>query len=108
MASKKPVADKKPVSAAKLAANRANAQKSTGPKTPEGKARVRTNAIKHGLRAADVILPNDPAESAEEFDDLRDSLIRDIQPANTLEHLLVDRLAVAHWRLRRAYRYEIR
>jgi len=34
-----------------IAANRKNAQKSTGPKTPEGRAAVRLNGVKHGLTA---------------------------------------------------------
>jgi hypothetical protein len=41
------------------AANRRNAQKSTGPKTPEGKAAVRLNAMKHGLLSKDVLLPGE-------------------------------------------------
>ncbi|HLH90832.1 MAG TPA: hypothetical protein VKX28_20450 [Xanthobacteraceae bacterium] len=40
------------LSAAKLAANRANAMKSTGPRTAAGKARAAQNARLHGLRAA--------------------------------------------------------
>ena len=37
------------ISAARLAANRANAQKSTGPRTPQGKLRAASNSLKHGL-----------------------------------------------------------
>ena len=96
----------KTVSARKLAANRANAQKSTGPKTPEGKQRTARNAITHGLYTNDIVLPDDPDESPEEFDALREALIHDIQPTNMIEKLLVERLAVAHWRLRRVYRHE--
>ena len=42
-------------------ANRQNAQKSTGPKTAEGKARSRFNAVKHGMRAATPVLPGEDA-----------------------------------------------
>ncbi len=40
---------KKPISEAKLAANRANAQKSTGPRTEAGKLKAASNSLKHGL-----------------------------------------------------------
>ena len=43
-------------------ANRQNAQQSTGPKTPEGKAAVRLNALTYGLRARNLILPNEDSE----------------------------------------------
>jgi hypothetical protein len=43
----------------KAQTNRQNALKSTGPKTPEGKASVRHNALKHGLLAQEVLLPEE-------------------------------------------------
>ena len=52
-------------SPARLAANRANAQKSTGPKTEEGKARSRANALKHGLTGAGIALPGEDAAAIE-------------------------------------------
>ena len=48
-------------SPARLAANRANAQKSTGPRTEAGKARSRANAVKHGLTGAGIALPGEDA-----------------------------------------------
>jgi len=48
---------------AQFAANRANAKKSTGPRSVEGKAASRFNALKHGIDAQSIVLPNeDPAE----------------------------------------------
>ena len=38
-------------------ANRRNALKSTGPKTPNGKAAIRYNATKHGLLSREILLP---------------------------------------------------
>ena len=47
---------------AQIAANRANAQKSTGPTSAEGKSISRFNALKHGLDAQSLIIPGeDPA-----------------------------------------------
>ncbi len=40
-------------------ANRRNAQKSTGPRTPQGKAAVSQNAVKHGLLAAHVVITSE-------------------------------------------------
>ena len=45
-----------PVSEARIAANRANAARSTGPKTAEGKEKSRANALKHGLTGSGVVL----------------------------------------------------
>jgi hypothetical protein len=72
---------KKPLSERQLAANRANAQKSTGPRTPEGKARTRFNSLKHGLTAVDVCLPG---ESREEYDQRRMEYFEDYRPATLL------------------------
>jgi hypothetical protein len=48
-------------------ANRKNALKSSGPKTPEGKAVVRRNAIEHGLLAREVLLPGEDEEALNEL-----------------------------------------
>jgi hypothetical protein len=47
----------------KIEANRRNALKSTGPRTTEGKAAVRLNALRHGLRSEEVLLPGEDEES---------------------------------------------
>ncbi len=86
-----------------IAANRANAQHSTGPRTAEGKAVVARNALKHGLRAQTSILPD---EDAAAFDALGDSLIDDLAPNGALEMALVERMAVLLWRVARASRRE--
>ena len=52
-------------SPAKIAANQANARRSTGPRTEAGKARSRANAVKHGLTSAGVALPGEDAAQIE-------------------------------------------
>ncbi len=60
-----------------IAANRKNAKKSTGPKSPSGKATTKLNGLKHGLRAEQVVLPTeDPAE----FRSFVDAWMSDWQP----------------------------
>ena len=78
--------------------NRFNAQRSTGPKTPEGKAHSSQNAFKHGLYSKQLIREGeDPAE----FEQFRATLRSEHQPANTTEEILVDELVHHFWRLRR-------
>lgn len=87
-----------------IAANRRNAQKSTGPKTAEGKFKVRFNAVKHGMTASAAVLPFEDANS---YDELRQALMDDYHPANSREHMLVEMIAVNYWRLLRARRVEV-
>jgi hypothetical protein len=84
-------------------ANRANALRSTGPKTPEGKAVVRLNALQHGLLAREVVLPG---EDADAFEDLWNRVRADLSPVGPIEELLVDRIVNAMWRLQRLARAE--
>jgi hypothetical protein len=88
---------------AQLAANRRNAQKSTGPRSTEGKAVSRLNALKHGMRAEDVVLPNeDPEEYARRLEEWTEAYAPD-DPAG---QYLVDRAVRASWRLDRCARAE--
>src|SRR6266576_3062925 len=84
-------------------ANRQNAQKSTGPKTPEGRAAVRLNGVKHGLTAETIVLKG---ESEADFTNLLNSLEAEHDPASPTEEALVVQLAMATWRLRRLYHQE--
>jgi hypothetical protein len=86
-----------------IAANRANALHSTGPRTPEGKAAVRNNALRHGLLASDVVLPD---EDFDVFEDLRNRLRADLSPVGPIEELLADRVVSIMWRLGRSERAE--
>src|SRR5262249_55244015 len=86
-----------------IAANRLNAQKSTGPRTEEGRAAVRHNAVKHGLCAKTLVLPD---EDEAEFQALFDNLEETFQPANPAEAFLVRQMALAASRLDRANHIE--
>jgi hypothetical protein len=88
-----------------LAANRANGQKSTGPKTEAGKSRSRRNAWTHGLTAKDNISAR---ENAADFDALRAELWDQVQPEAGWESLLFDRLVACAWRMRRVPGLEAR
>jgi len=90
-------------SAKKAEANRRNALKSTGPRTPEGKAAVRLNALKHGLLSEEILLPGEDERALREF---TESLRAELQPVGELENLLVDRIVSLTWRLRRLGRVE--
>ena len=94
-----------PISNARAEASRRNGARSRGPKTASGKARSAQNALKHGLRAArHVVLPD---EDAAEFAALEAALTDELAPQDTLQALLVGRIARAAWRLERAERLEV-
>jgi len=91
------------ISKAQLTANRANAQKSTGPRTEEGKRRASLNALKHGCTAQTIILPG---EDAEHFARFTQSLKDSLAPANALEDSLVETLAQNQWAINRTRAHE--
>lgn len=91
----------RPVSARKLAANRANAKKSTGPRTPEGKARSSRNALTHGLTAQCPALP--PEETAA-FQAFYLALRADYRPRSAAEDDIFDEIVNVRWQQRR-YRH---
>ena len=91
------------VSDRKRAANRANAKRSTGPRTEAGKRRVRQNAVKHGLAAQDIIvIAGDYRESEEDFNALQQSLIDYWRPEGPIEIHIVQEILRTMWRQRRA------
>jgi hypothetical protein len=90
------------LSDAKLAANRSNAQRSTGPATPEGKARASRNSLQHGYYAAAsretmLALGEDP----EAFAQLHEELAEAYAPSDAIARALVEDLAKLYWRQRR-------
>jgi hypothetical protein len=84
-------------------ANRRNALNSTGPKTPEGKAAVSHNALRHGLLSRDILLPGEDEAALRE---LGEHLWDELQPVGALESLLVNRIISCTWRLQRLGRVE--
>jgi len=84
---------------ARIHANRLNAQKSTGPQTPQGKAVVSQNALKHGLAARHDVITT---ESQADFDLHRDALLAELDPIGPMESILADRIVSLSWRLKRA------
>jgi hypothetical protein len=90
----------------KVQANQRNAMKSTGPRTPEGKARSSQNARTHGLTGVLPITTGEGKEDLQAFEDMRIGLYEYWQPEGWQEEHLVESLAGDYWRLQRAGRYE--
>lgn len=79
-------------------ANRRNALKSTGSKTPEAKAAIRPNPVKHGLTAQQAVATR---ERAYRFNELLASYEDHFQPVGPFETLFVQQIVMAAWRRRR-------
>src|SRR5271166_3311573 len=93
----------RPTSQKRIDANRQNAKKSTGPRTPEGKSRSRFNRLQHGLAATVRVLPGeDPAA----FQARVDAVVESLNPQNQLEFDLLERVAAGTWSFERATRAE--
>lgn len=88
-------------------ANKQNALVSTGPVTAEGKALVSQNAVKHGIFTRDLIITSgDGKENKQEYKELLEGLITSLNPSGQMECVLVEKIAVDFWRLRRVLRFE--
>ena len=86
-----------------LVANQKNANLSTGPRTDIGKTVSGTNATRHGIFSAQLILKD---EEPDEFQALVAALQADLRPVGALELTLVERIAVTIWRQRRLVQAE--
>lgn len=94
---------RKTMSLKQLAANRRNAQKSTGPRTINGRAVAKMNAVKHGILSKEVVVRGlHIKESPREFAALHERFVAELSPAGPMEEMLVDQVVTTHWRLRRA------
>src|SRR3990172_7614324 len=94
---------------AQINANRQNAQRSTGPKSPQGKARAALNALKHGLRARIIIEDTHSitGERSAPFAALLSDLVAELAPVGVLESHCVETIALSIWRLRLVIRKEL-
>lgn len=116
-----PAPERQTISDRQLAANRENAQLSTGPRTASGKARSAMNAVKHGvlskrralarpgvLSQGLVLAKLEGHRASTQFRALMSALIADRKPVGALEMLMVQEIGVCTWRLRRLLRFENR
>src|SRR6202158_5866086 len=92
------------ISERQLDANRRNAAKSHGPITPEGRAAVRLNALKHGFTAAEIILPT--VEEKIDFEQFRFAFEEEYKAVGPTEEVLVEDIVIARWRLNRIRKME--
>jgi hypothetical protein len=95
----------RPVSPRKRRANRRNAQQSTGPRTPEGKAVSSRNATTHGIFCRDVVLRG---EDPHLFEVTRDGFLDALRPQDAAQLALVVTAVSARWRMNRCQHAEAR
>ncbi len=86
-----------------ILANRRNAQKSTGPRSRQGKAAISQNAVQHGLSARQTIISS---ESQADFELYRDRMLCELAPASPMESMLAERIVSLSWRLKRTGRIQ--
>ena len=100
-------ARKRAVSSRKIAANRENSGRSTGPKTARGKQRVSRNAVRHGFFSKFLLIQHpDGKENQTEYNDFYAEVRKHYEPVGFLEELWTEKIAAWSWRLRRLIRCE--
>jgi hypothetical protein len=92
------------ISESQLAANRTNAQHSTGPRTPEGKSHSRLNAFRHGITAQVINLPPEEMQAYLAFNKEQ---IQAHAPANPIEKQLAQTIIDTQWRLNASRAHEL-
>lgn len=83
----------------KILANRENAKRSTGPRSEEGKSFSRRNALKHGLRADNIITVG---ENKAEFEEFNLAMTKELKPFDMISMQIVNRIIVVAWNLQRS------
>ncbi|MCE2983866.1 MAG: hypothetical protein LW832_09910 [Parachlamydia sp.] len=91
------------VTTKQLVANRKNSQRSTGPRSAEGKTIVANNALTHGIFSRQILLSH---ETEDEFESLKEAFYEQFQPQGLLEVLFWERALASAWRLSRIARIE--
>ena len=90
-----------------IEANKQNALLSTGATTLEGKKAVSKNAIRHGIFTATLVIGDGmEQESLSEYQELLQNIKEGLKPTDQIESLLVEKIAVDFWRLRRVIQFE--
>ena len=92
-----------PASEARLRANKANAARSTGPKSPEGKQRSRLNGLKHGMTGQGIVIPESDLAQVESRNA---ALQKELAPQSALGVILVGQMAMLSVRMERGARQE--
>lgn len=92
-----------PISQARAEANRHNAQLSTGPKSAQGKSRVRLNGLRHGLTGNTVLMPGEDRTAYQTF---VSKTVEALAPEGAAERALAQVIADDRWRLGRAHAIE--
>jgi hypothetical protein len=87
----------------RLEANRRNALRSSGPKTEQGVQGCKNNALRHGLRALQTVVPG---EEPAEWEAHRAAVVADLDPQGAVELALAEQVAEKLWRLGRVVRHE--
>jgi hypothetical protein len=85
--------------ARRAAANKANAQHSTGPRTEAGKQRTKLNALRHGLTGQTVVLPTEDHAAYQRHSQ---SFLDEYQPKGATETQLIQSMIDSSWRINRA------
>jgi hypothetical protein len=101
-----PAAQQNTVSPRKREANRKNAQRSTGPKTPEGKAKSAQNAVTHGIFVRQY-LSGGTRDTVDEIKKLAAGFWDHYRPVGMIEEMLVEKLCIETVRYSRVLRLEI-
>lgn len=89
----------------KIAANQNNAKKSAGARTKAGKEHSKLNARTHGIFAKELLIP---VEDKPQFEALRSSLLKQLQPTSALQHIAFEKILAACWRSKLAARFEMK